>query len=270
MSLLETKVGLESMALRPEVLSASILHSLLLMRPFGTSADAYSITLRRTNMRNLFISLLLAVGSTVVVANEVQVAEVKAEVTFKSTVINQTAQFVERTVNMIATPFLSDKDVECMARNIFYEAGGESTEGKIAVGVVTLNRAQDGRFGKTVCDVVKARTVVVKSREVKRNEVVQVGYFGRPETIEKREVVVQAVPVCQFSWTCAGFVRKPKTDDERWVESQEVAQRLANGEFEEERAKYGSALFFHNTGIRPIWARTKQLVARTGRHIFYQ
>lgn len=237
------------------------------MRPFGTFVEAYSITQRRTSMRHLFISLLLAVGSTAVVANE---AEVKAEVTFRSTVINQTTQFVERTVNMIATPFLSDKDIECMARNIFYEAGGESTEGKIAVGVVTLNRTQDGRFGKTVCDVVKARTVVVKSREVKRNEVVQVGYFGRPETVEKKEVVVQQVPVCQFSWTCAGYARKPKTDDERWIESQEIAQRLAQGEYEEERSKYGSALFFHNSGIRPIWAKTKQLVARTGRHIFYE
>jgi len=219
-------------------------------------------------MRHLFISLLLAVGSTVVVANEV--AEVKAEVTFRSTVFNQTTQFVERTVNMIATPFLSDRDVECMARNIFYEAGGESTEGKIAVGVVTLNRTQDGRFGKTVCDVVKARTVVVKSREVKRTEVVKVGYFGRPEMIERKEVVVQEVPVCQFSWVCSGIARKPKSDDERWVESQAIAQKLAEGEFQEERSKYGSALFFHNGGVRPIWARTKQLVARTGHHLFYE
>jgi N-acetylmuramoyl-L-alanine amidase len=215
-------------------------------------------------MRHLFISLLLVASSTVVVANEV------AEVTFKNTVINQTTQFVERTVNIIATPFLSDRDIECMARNIFYEAGGESTEGKIAVGVVTLNRTRDGRFGKTVCDVVKARTVVVKAREVKRNEIVQVGYFGRPEMVEKKEVVVQQVPVCQFSWVCAGYVRKPKTDDERWIESQEIAQRLAQGDYEEERSKYGSALFFHNSGIRPIWAKTKQLVARTGRHIFYE
>ena len=217
-------------------------------------------------MRNLFISLLLVVGSTQVVAQEVRVTET----TLTGTVIRQTTEFVERTVNMIATPFLSDKDIECMARNIFYEAGGESTEGKIAVGVVTLNRTQDGRFGKTVCDVVKARTVVVRAREVKRNEVVQVGYFGRPETVERKEVVVQQVPVCQFSWTCAGFARKPKTDDERWIESQEIAQRLAQGEYEEERSKYGSALFFHNGGVRPLWARTKQLVARTGHHIFYE
>jgi spore germination cell wall hydrolase CwlJ-like protein len=215
-------------------------------------------------MKHLFISLLLAVGSTVVVANEV------AEVTFKETVINQTSRFVERTVNIIATPFLSDKDVECMARNIFYEAGGEPTEGKIAVGVVTLNRAQDGRFGRTVCDVVKARTVVVKNQEIKRTEVVRTGYFGSAIEVEKKEIVAREVPVCQFSWTCAGYARKPKTDDERWLESQEIAQKLAQGEFQEERAKYGSALFFHNTAVRPIWARTKQLVARTGRHFFYE
>ena len=260
MGWLETKISLESMTKKAEVTPPPS------MSPFGTSAEAPSMVARRTTVRHLFLSLLLVVSSTVVVAQEVKVTET----TLTGTVINQTTQFVERTVNMIATPFLSDQDVECMARNIFYEAGGESTEGKIAVGVVTLNRAQDGRFGKTVCDVVKARTVVVKSREVKRNEVVQVGYFGRPETVEKKEVVVQAVPVCQFSWVCATFARKPKSDDERWIESQEIAQRLAQGEFQEERSKYGSALFFHNGGVRPLWAKTKQLVARTGHHIFYE
>jgi spore germination cell wall hydrolase CwlJ-like protein len=221
-------------------------------------------------MKNFLLSLALVVGSTTVVADEVQVAEVKAEVTFSSQVAYQAGQFIERTVNMIATPFLSDKDVECMANNIFYEAGSEPIEGKIAVGVVTLNRAQDGRFGRSVCDVVKARTVVVKNREIKRAEVVKVGYFGRPEMTEKKEVVATAVPVCQFSWTCGGYAKKPKADDERWVESQEIAQRLADGEFQEERAKYGSALFFHNTGVRPIWAKTKQFIARTGHHLFYE
>lgn len=219
-------------------------------------------------MKKFLLSLALVVGSTVAVANEV--AEVKAEVTFRDTVITQTTQFVERTVNLIATPFLSDKDIECMARNIFYEAGSEPTEGKIAVGVVTLNRTQDGRFGRSVCDVVKARTVVVKNKEIKRTEVVRTGFFGSAHEVEKKEVVAKEVPVCQFSWTCGGYARKPKSDDDRWVESQEIAQRLAAGEYQEERAKYGSALFFHNTGVRPLWAKTKQLVTRTGHHFFYE
>ena len=221
-------------------------------------------------MRNLFISLLLAVGSTVAQAEDVEVAEVKAEVSFRSAVARQATDIVASTVNFFATPFLSDRDVECMARNIFYEAGAEPTEGKIAVGIVTLNRAQDPRFGNSVCEVVKARTVVVKQRQVKRAEMVKVGYFGRPEMVERNETVVQQVPVCQFSWVCSGYAKKPKPDDERWVESQAIAQKIAEGEYQEYRAKYGSAMYFHAAGIRPIWAKTKQLVTRTGHHLFYQ
>ena len=91
------------------------------------------------------LSAVLAVGSSVTVAQEVQVAEVKAEVSYRDQIVDQANRFVERTVNIIATPFLSDRDVECLARNIFYESGGEPTEGKIAVGIVTVNRAQDPR-----------------------------------------------------------------------------------------------------------------------------
>jgi len=223
-------------------------------------------------MKNILLSLLLVVGITAV-----QAAEVKQEVvvladntTFSSQVIEQTTYFVERTVNLITTPFLSDKDVECLARNIFYESGAEPTEGKIAVGIVTINRAQDPRFGKSVCEVVKARTVVTKTREVKKTEVVHVGYFGRPETVTKTTEVVQQVPVCQFSWVCAGYARKPKSDDERWVESKQIAEGIAQGQYTEYRTKYGSAMYFHASGIRPSWAHTKHIVAKTGHHIFYE
>ena len=155
-----------------------------------------------------------------------------------------------------------------MARNIFYEAGGESREGKIAVAQVTLNRAQDPRFGRSVCEVVKARTTVVKVQEVKKTEVVKVGYFGRPETITRTEMVKQPVAVCQFSWMC-GSARKPKADDERWLESQEIAQAVARGELQQERLKYSSAMYFHAAGIRPVWAKSKAFIKRTGHHMFY-
>mgnify|MGYP003340542804 CR=1 FL=1 len=110
---------------------------------------------------------------------------------------------------------------------------------------MTLNRTQDGRFGKSVCDVVKARTVVVRNQEIKKTEVVKTGFFGRPEMTEKREVVAREVPVCQFSWTCAGYARKPKSDDERWIESQEIARRLAEGEYIEQKKD----LYFDELGM---------------------
>ena len=214
-------------------------------------------------LKNFLISLAVALSSTAVVAEEV-------EVTFSGKMINQATTFVERTVNIITTPFLSDKDVDCLARNIFYESGSEPTEGKIAVGIVTINRAQDPRFGNSVCEVVKARTVVVKNREVKRTEMVRVGYFGRPEPVTTTQTVTEQVPVCQFSWVCAGYAKKPKSDDERWVESREIAEGIARGEYAEYRTKYGTALFFHSTGVRPIWAKTKKMVTKTGHHLFYE
>ena len=215
-----------------------------------------------------FLVSLLVVGSSSVLA--VDVADVKAEVSYRDQIVDQANRFVERTVNLIATPFMSDKDVECLARNIFYESGGEPTEGKIAVGIVTVNRAQDPRFGRSVCEVVKARTVVTKTKEIKKVETVHVGYFGRPEQVTQTTEVVQQVPVCQFSWVCAGYARQPKPTDERWVESRAIAEGIARGDYEEYRAKYGSALFFHATGIRPIWASTKRFVTKTGHHLFYE
>jgi spore germination cell wall hydrolase CwlJ-like protein len=217
------------------------------------------------SFKNFLVSLLV-VGSTAVVAQEVQVAEVS----YRDQIVDQANRFVERTVNLIATPFMSDKDVECLARNIFYESGSEPTEGKIAVGLVTINRAQDPRFGHSVCEVVRARTVVTKTQEINKTEIVKVGYFGRPEKVTKKVEVVQQVPVCQFSWVCAGYARKPSADDERWIESREIAEGIARGDYDEYRAKYGTAMYFHANGIRPIWAKTKKFVAKTGHHLFYE
>jgi N-acetylmuramoyl-L-alanine amidase len=96
-------------------------------------------------IKHFLLSLAVVLSSTNVFAE--QVVQV-AEVTFKEQMFNQASSLVESTVNMIATPFLSDKDIECLARNIFYESRGEPIEGKIAVGIVTINRAQDPRFGQ--------------------------------------------------------------------------------------------------------------------------
>lgn len=47
------------------------------------------------------------------------------------------------------------KELKCLAANIHFEARGEPHAGKIAVGHVTVNRKNDPRFPKNICDVVK-------------------------------------------------------------------------------------------------------------------
>lgn len=44
--------------------------------------------------------------------------------------------------------------VYCLAKNIYFEARGESTQGKLAVAKVTLNRVKSGKFPTTICAVV--------------------------------------------------------------------------------------------------------------------
>jgi spore germination cell wall hydrolase CwlJ-like protein len=46
------------------------------------------------------------------------------------------------------------QQIECMAKNIYYEAAMEPFEGKLAVAQVTMNRTQSPQFPKTVCGVV--------------------------------------------------------------------------------------------------------------------
>lgn len=47
-----------------------------------------------------------------------------------------------------------DPSIICLAKNIYYEARGESLPGKLAVAKVTLNRVASPKFPKTVCGVV--------------------------------------------------------------------------------------------------------------------
>ena len=83
----------------------------------------------------------------------------------------------------------SAKDVECLTKNIYYEAGVEGRKGKYAVANVTVNRVNDGRWGHDVCKVVYAKK--------------------------------------QFSWTLQK--KLPKPNKELWAESHGVAVAVLNG-----------------------------------------
>jgi hypothetical protein len=179
---------------------------------------------------------------------------------------------LENLVQTITQPWITfkvtSKDEECLARNIYYEAGGEPEEGKAAVGIVTVNRVKDGAFGKTICAVVNQRTMFVRSTVVTDTEYVQTGLFGGTTPVVKNKTVITYVPVCQFSWVCS-FVRIPKMTNPMWEESQRVAHELLADGYQEYRNKYDGALYFHSNGVRPPWAVTKNFVAKVGGHIFY-
>jgi spore germination cell wall hydrolase CwlJ-like protein len=125
----------------------------------------------------------------------------------------------------------SQKQVDCLAQNIYFEAGHEPHEGKIAVALVTLNRLQDPRFPKDICSVVKQK---VKS-------------------------------TCQFSWFCE---RKKGIKEEVYSSSQQVAIYVyAN--YEKLKDITHGALFYHADYVNPRWKGLTQ-TTKIGRHIFYK
>jgi hypothetical protein len=51
----------------------------------------------------------------------------------------------------------ADREQECLAGAVYFEAKGEPLDGQLAVAKVILNRATSGRFASSVCGVVMQR-----------------------------------------------------------------------------------------------------------------
>ena len=176
-----------------------------------------------------------------------------------------TAKAVEAFDNLvyqIINPFIDQKELQCLAKNIFYESANEPKEGKLAVGIVTINRTKDGRWPSSICGVVNQRTVISKPKQVQTE--VKTTFSTRTET----KTVWEKVAVCQFSWNCERK-RKIKENDPRWLESQEIAKMLMIGAYAEEQEKFSNLLYFHATHVNPRWHNLKREV-RIGQHVFYR
>ena len=154
--------------------------------------------------------------------------------------------FVTSATILISTAFSNDKtidveysqltptakrQVDCLAQNIYYEAGWEPEQGKVAVAMVTMNRLQQSeRFGKDICSVVKQK---VNS-------------------------------TCQFSWFCEG--KKHVTNNFVYNQAREIAVYVyANYDKMHDITK--GALYYHADYVRPGWKLRRTVVI--GRHIFY-
>jgi len=166
------------------------------------------------------------------------------------------------------TPQL-EKEILCLAKNIFYEAGGEPYNGKVAVAQVSVNRVRDGRFPDSVCEVIKQKTVVSRPRQIESVKKVTTGWgiFQKTEQHIEVKTVVDKKTVCQFSWYCTAKAKKaPPMDSENYQESLEVARRVLLEGFGLNHLR--DALYFHATHVNPKWGKPK--VAKIGNHVFYR
>lgn len=124
------------------------------------------------------------------------------------------------------------REVDCLATNIYREAGIEETQGMIAVALVTMNRLKAQGFPDSVCKVVNQ----------KKNS------------------------TCQFSWVC--MHKLPRIDEKIYNYIRELATHVfLNHDLIEDFTS--GALFYHADYVRPRW-KNLEVTTKIGRHIFYK
>lgn len=121
-------------------------------------------------------------------------------------------------------------EINCLALNIYFEAGIESRAGKIAVANVTINRRESNKYPNTICDSV---------------------YQNK-----------------QFSWTHDGKPDSPEPG-KVWQESLSVAWQVYRTRNNGGLDPTNGSLNYHADYVKPIWRLGLKRAQKIGRHIFY-
>ena len=132
-----------------------------------------------------------------------------------------------------------ERQLACLARNVFYEANGEPMAGQMAVAQVTVNRANSGMFPRDLCAVVAQSTIVGSDTRV-----------------------------CQFSWYCDRGLNKTrviKPWEPSYIAAKKVfldGQKVANIDKD--------VMWFHEESIKvnPRWPH--KVATKIGNHVFYK
>jgi spore germination cell wall hydrolase CwlJ-like protein len=124
-----------------------------------------------------------------------------------------------------------NKELKCLSDNIYYEAGSESYEGKLAVATVVMNRVNSGRYPSSICGVVNQK-------------------IGNTH---------------QFSWV--GMIVDKLKNPYQWEESNIISRKVLTENSKHEFLYKTNAMYYHNTSVDPGWNLKK--VMKIGNHIFY-
>jgi hypothetical protein len=124
----------------------------------------------------------------------------------------------------------TEKQLYCLAVNIYFEARSETLDGMMAVTLVTLNRVANERYPDTICKVVWQNK--------------------------------------QFSWTHDGKSDTPM-NRRAWEISQTIARTVLNDYTTKDYDFTGGAMWYHADYVKPKWRKYFQPTTKIGAHIFY-
>ena len=134
------------------------------------------------------------------------------------------------------TADVRERQLDCLTKNIYWEAAGEPFEGKVAVAQVTVNRANNKNFPSDICGVVYQKTSF------------------------------QSKVVCQFSWFCERTHMVRPVYVKEYEQAAIAARKVLFENFRIE--SLNEALYYHADYVNPNWRKEK--LAKIGRHIFYR
>lgn len=137
-----------------------------------------------------------------------------------------------------------DRQIECLATNIYFEARGEPKKGQAAVGLVTVNRTRSRIFPDDICGVVRQGMHDKKGRPL-RNQ-------------------------CQFSWYCDG--RKNKINDAETYSAIRVLSTKIYDDYYVANTYHditNGAEYFQRRDLEG-YMRGKHVTAIIGEHVYYR
>lgn len=140
-------------------------------------------------------------------------------------------EIAESYINWLPRRMLRDRQVICLAKNIWHESRGEPAHGQLAVGLVTLNRMESHWRPKTACEVVYEPS--------------------------------------QFSWTMVPSLRNAKPAGHQWEQIVLLSATLLHRRDLFDDITHG-ATYFHANYVRPGWNVDMKRTARLGAHVFYR
>ena len=134
----------------------------------------------------------------------------------------------------------TSKEIECLAKNIYFEARNQSVRGQIAVGNVTINRVKDSRFPNSVCKVV------TQAKKDKNNNII--------------------LNKCQFSWYCDG-IKDTMLNNEVKEFSFKLAKALILGQISDVTH---NSTHYHSKKVKPYWSSHLSKTVTIEDHHFYR
>lgn len=135
----------------------------------------------------------------------------------------------------LVSPANWEREKQCLAEVVYFEARSEPPEGQAAVAQVVLNRVRSGLYPSSICGVV---------------------YQNRHRHL-----------ACQFTFACEGRALHIN-ELGPWAQAKRIADEVLEGKTY--LSEVGGSTHYHANYVRPYWAKRLKRMDVIGRHIFYK